>query len=54
MQSITFDNDIYIFNSLKDMVTAQIILKCYGSRMHNAHTMSPADMLATMQKLYGQ
>ena len=61
MQHISFNNDIYIFNLLENLIAfinhkhyLIINTKYYSLRMNNAHTMSPANMLATLQKLYGQ
>ena len=52
---------IYIFNLLENLIAfinhkSYLITnaKYYSSRMNNVHTMSPANMSAAMQKLYGQ
>ena len=60
MWHISFNNDIYIFNLLENFIAfinhkhyLIINTKYYSSRVNNAHTMSPADMSAALQKSYG-
>ena len=60
MQHTLFNNDIYIFNLLENLIAfinykhyLIINAKYYSSRMNNVHSMSLTNMLAAPQKSYG-